>query len=435
MSDTNNETQEIINDLKAKSNIPIKGNTADFLAKFTQKQTDDGKPSADNFGDPMLGRETTDELSNDNESVDEIIGNDNEGKKPLISMDKKKPGFVQKQIEENKRLKEELEKYKNEEVPKYTSKIEELENLVKTSQTTAEANHYQDQLNKASEAKVELEQTLSKEIADLKGQLEYYDITQSADYKERFVAPVESAYAEAHEIVSADPESLRLFNEATTTHLAAYKAANPEERTALMQRKRELLKEINKTFYEDTYSQVRLNEAFRKWEKSLDGHMNALNNWQQTKQDISRQVKEKELKNRTDFLNTWRNSYKEQAQAVENETQITDDIADFMKEKGIKFDTSRDDAIALAATQQSDEVASVDEMNRLINQGRSYKKLQALVKAQSEMLKEKTDYINKLKGASKPSSAPATTENKQRVSIPEGLAAKLARFGPRLATT
>jgi hypothetical protein len=202
-----------------------------------------------------------------------------------------------------------------------------------------------------------------------------------------------------------------------------------------MQRKRELLKEINKTFYEDTYSQVRLNEAFRKWEKSLDGHMNALNNWQQTKQDISRQVKEKELKNRTDFLNTWRNSYKEQAQAVENETQITDDIADFMKEKGIKFDTSRDDAIALAATQQSDEVASVDEMNRLINQGRSYKKLQALVKAQSEMLKEKTDYINKLKGASKPSSAPATTENKQRVSIPEGLAAKLARFGPRLATT
>ena len=265
--------------------------------------------------------------------------------------------------------------------------------------------------------------------------MEYYDITQSADYKERFVAPVESAYAEAHEIVSADPESLRLFNEATTTHLAAYKAANPEERTALMQRKRELLKEINKTFYEDTYSQVRLNEAFRKWEKSLDGHMNALNNWQQTKQDISRQVKEKELKNRTDFLNTWRNSYKEQAQAVENETQITDDIADFMKEKGIKFDTSRDDAIALAATQQSDEVASVDEMNRLINQGRSYKKLQALVKAQSEMLKEKTDYINKLKGASKPSSAPATTENKQRVSIPEGLAAKLARFGPRLATT
>jgi hypothetical protein len=202
-----------------------------------------------------------------------------------------------------------------------------------------------------------------------------------------------------------------------------------------MQRKRELLKEINKTFYEDTYSQVRLTEAFRKWEKSLDGHMNALNNWQQTKQDISRQVKEKELKNRTDFLNTWRNSYKEQAQAVENEIQITDDIADYMKEKGIKFDTSRDDAIALAATQQSDEVASVDEMNRLINQGRSYKKLQALVKAQSEMLKEKTDYINKLKGASKPSSAPATTENKQRVTISEGLAAKLARFGPRLATT
>lgn len=434
MSDTNetsNETQEIINDLKAKASIPIKGNTADFLAKFTQKQTDEGKPSADNINDPMLGRQQ-EEVSNDTE--EEIIGNDNEEKKPLISIEKKKPGFVQKQIEENKRLKEELEKFKTDEVPKYTQKIAELEELVKNSQTTAEANHYQEQLNKANEAKVELESQLTKEIANLKSQLEYYDITQSADYKERYVVPVESAYNEAHEIVSMDPESLRLFNEATTAHLAAYKSATPEERNALIQKKRELLKEINKTFYEDTYSQVRLSEAFRKWEKAIDGHMEAVNNWQQTKQEISRQAKEKELKTRTEFLNTWRNSYKEQAQAVESEIQIGEDIAEYMKEKGIKFDTSRDDAIALAATQQSDEVASVDEMNRLINQGRSYKKLQALIKAQAEMLKEKDDYINKLKGASKTTSAPATTETKQRVSIPEGLAAKLAKFGPRLAT-
>jgi UDP-glucose 4-epimerase len=78
---------------------------------------------------PCSARETTEEVSNDTE--DETIVNDNEEKKPQISMEKKKPGFVQKQIEENKRLKEELEKYKNEEVPKYTSKIEELENLGK----------------------------------------------------------------------------------------------------------------------------------------------------------------------------------------------------------------------------------------------------------------------------------------------------------------
>ena len=71
--------------------------------------------------------------------------------------------------------------------------------------------------------------------------MEYYDITQSADYKERYVVPVESAYNEAHEIVSMDPESLRLFNEATTAHLAAYKAATPEESNAIIDKKRELL--------------------------------------------------------------------------------------------------------------------------------------------------------------------------------------------------
>ena len=48
-------TEEIISDLKSKPQVPIKGNTSDFLKKFSQQQTDDGKPSATNVGDPNLG--------------------------------------------------------------------------------------------------------------------------------------------------------------------------------------------------------------------------------------------------------------------------------------------------------------------------------------------------------------------------------------------
>jgi hypothetical protein len=58
---------------------------------------------------------------------------------------------------------------------------------------------------------------------------------------------------------------------------------------------------------------------------------------------------------------------------------------------------SRDEAIALAATQQSNEQASVEDMNRLINQGRAYQKLQAQLKAYQEMVKEKDEYISQLK--------------------------------------
>jgi hypothetical protein len=431
MSDTNQETAEIINDLKAKANIPIKGNTADFLAKFTQKQTDAGIPSAGNVGDPMLGR-TTDELPNDNELVDETIVNDNEEKKPLISSEKKKPGFVQKQIEENKRLKEELEKFKTDEIPKYTQKIAELEELVKNSQTTAEANHYQEQLNKANEAKVELEQTLSKEIQELKSKVEFYDITASEDFQKIYVAPIQESYNEAKKILGNDPQLQALFNRALAANTAGYQHQNEEDRVRSFQERDEALDELTNQL--NTFKQVRFADQLNNYLKAIDNHANALYNYQATKQEISRKAKEKELKTRTDFLNTWRNSYKEQAQVVESEIQISDDIAEYMKEKGIKFDTSRDDAIALAATQQSDEVATVDEMNRLINQGRNYKKLQALVKAQAEMLKEKDDFINKLKGASKTTSAPAVSDSKPRVSIPEGLAAKLAKFGPRLAT-
>lgn len=431
MSDTNNETQEIINDLKAKANIPIKGNTADFLAKFTKKQTDSGIPSAENVGDPMLGREPAEEVSNDTD--EDVIVNDNEEKKPLIQPEKKKPGFVQKQIEENKRLKEELEKFKTDEIPKYTQKISELEELVKNSQTTAEANHYQEQLNKANEAKVELESQLSKEIAELKSKVEFYDITASEDFQRTYVAPIQESYNEAKKILGNDPQLQSLFNRALAANTAGYQHQNEEDRVRSFQERDEALDELTNQL--NTFKQVRFADQLNNYLKAIDNHANALYNYQATKQEISRKAKEKELKTRTDFLNTWRNSYKEQAQAVESEIQISEDIAEYMKEKGIKFDTSRDDAVALAATQQSDEVASVDEMNRLINQGRNYKKLQALIKAQAEMLKEKDDYINKLKGASKTSSAPAVSESKPRVSIPEGLAAKLAKFGPRLATT
>ena len=103
-----------------------------------------------------------------------------------------------------------------------------------------------------------------------------------------------------------------------------------------------------------------------------------------------------------------------------------------MTEKGIKYDTSKDEAVALAATQQSEEQASVDDMNRLINQGKLFKKQQAYIKALQEMVKEKDGYISALKGSSKVnSSSNASDSQKARVTVSEGLAAKIARFSPQ----
>jgi vacuolar-type H+-ATPase subunit I/STV1 len=107
-----------------------------------------------------------------------------------------------------------------------------------------------------------------------------------------------------------------------------------------------------------------------------------------------------------------------------------------MKEKGIKYDLSKDESIALAATQQSSESASVEDMNRLIHQGRSYQKIQAQLKAYQEMVKEKDEYIAKLKGSSRMTSNPSAMDSqKSRLSITEGLAAKIARFSPQNRVT
>jgi hypothetical protein len=423
MSDTN-DTAEIIKDLTSKPAVPIKGNTKDFLAKFSKQQADDGKPSGTNVGDPTIGMRQSEEEPMEDES--EVIVNDNEPKKDLNI---KKSGFVQKQIEENRRLKEELEKFKKDEIPKYTQKIAELEALVQNSSTTAEANHYQAQLNKANEEKVELEANLSKEIQDLRGKLDFHDLTSNPDFQKQYFEPIKQSYNSAREIIGNDSTLQSLFQRAIAANGAVYHHTNEDDRAASLRERDEAFEEITNSL--GTFKQVRFADYIKDYLDATERHSEALINYQQTKTEIQNAAKRKESEARNKFINTWHDSYKKQAQEVEQESSISDEIAAYMKEKGIKYDTSKDDAIALIATQQSSEEASVDEMNRLINQGRAYKKLHAQVKALQEMVKEKDEYIVKLKGASRVDSTPRVSESQQRrMNVTEGLAAKLAKFSP-----
>jgi hypothetical protein len=419
-------TAEIIKDLTSKPEVPIKGNTKDFLAKFSKQQSDDGKPSGTNVGDPMIGMRQSEEEPIEDES--EVIVNDNEPKKDLNI---KKTGFVQKQIEENRRLKEELEKFKKDEVPKYTQKIAELEALVQNSSTTSEANHYQAQLNKANEEKAELESNLSKEIQDLRSKLDFHDLANNPDFQRTYVEPMKEHFLDAKAIIDNEGSSeiSGLFNRAVMANQAVISAESDEQRKSAIQERREVLREITSQL--DDYDKAKFIEAVKNFEKATERHSLALTDYAKTKEEITRAAKQKEQEGRSKFLNQWRDSYKQQAEEVEQESSISDDIAAYMKEKGIQFDTSKDDAIALIATQQSSEHASVDEMNRLINQGRAYNKLHAQVKALQEMVKEKDEYIGKLKGASRVDSTPRASESQQRrMNVTEGLAAKLAKFSP-----
>jgi hypothetical protein len=419
------ETAEIIKDLQSKPQIPIKGNTSDFLKRFS-KNADGSKMEYDEEETEMYSEDVS----------EDVIGNDNEEKKPTIQMDKKKPGFVQKQIEENKKLKKELEKVKSEEVPKYTQRIEELEKLVEQSKSSEEEKHYQQQLNEINEQKADLEAQLSKQIQDLKSQVEFYDLSASEDFQSKYVVPLQNSYLEAKELLGDDEQLITIFNSAMRASAAAYSTQDEKIKREALQDRREAFKELTNSL--DVYNQVRFVDAIKNYEKATEAHANALSDWQTTKSTITRKAKEKELETRSQYINTWRDSYKRQSDIINNEIDIPESIQSYMAEKGISYDTSRDDAIALSATQQSDEPASVDEMNRLIHQGRNYKKLQSLIKAQSEMIKEKDDYINKLKGASRLESSPKSSDSQRsKMSVSEGLAAKLSRFTPqgRLSVT
>jgi hypothetical protein len=419
-----NDTAEVIKELKAKPQVPIKGNTSDFLKKFSQQQTDEGKPSATNIGDPNLGIKKF----NEEEPPEEHTG----VTEAEITSDRtgKKKGFVERQIEENRKLKEELEKYKKDEIPKFETKIQELERMVTESTSTKEANHYQEQLNKANQEKLDVEQQLSEQIKELRGKLDFHDITSNPDFKKTYLDPIKNTYDTARQLLSNDPTLLSTFSRAVNANASIFNASSEEDRRAAEADRDQAFEEITNSLSQ--FKQYQFAEQVNSFIKATQGHHAALVNFEETKQNIIQTAKQKEQEGRNKYLNQWREGYKNTQQEIDRATEIPDVVADYMKEKGIKFDISRDEAIALAATQQTNEQASVEDMNRLIHQGRAYQKIQAQLKAYQEMVKEKDEYIAQLKGSSRISSSPSASDSqKPRMSITEGLAAKLAKFSPQ----
>ena len=422
-----NDTAEVIKELKAKPQVPIKGNTSDFLKKFSQQQTDEGKPSATNIGDPNLGIKKF----NEEEPPEEHTG----VTEAEITSDRtgKKKGFVERQIEENRKLKEELEKYKKDEIPKFETKIQELERMVTESTSTKEANHYQEQLNKANQEKLDVEQQLSEQIKELRGKLDFHDITSNPDFKKTYLDPIKNTYDTARQLLSNDPTLLSTFSRAVNANASIFNASSEEDRRAAEADRDQAFEEITNSLSQ--FKQYQFAEQVNSFIKATQGHHAALVNFEETKQNIIQTAKQKEQEGRNKYLNQWREGYKNTQQEIDRATEIPDVVVDYMKEKGIKFDISRDEAIALAATQQTNEQASVEDMNRLIHQGRAYQKIQAQLKAYQEMVKEKDEYIAQLKGSSRISSSPSASDSqKPRMSITEGLAAKLAKFSPQART-
>ena len=100
MADTN-DTAAVIKELQDKPQVPIKGNTSDFLKKFSQQQSDEGKPSATNMGDPMLG------LRKNNE--EEMMRMREEKEREMMIKEQE----MMKMKEENEKLKKVIENYKS----------------------------------------------------------------------------------------------------------------------------------------------------------------------------------------------------------------------------------------------------------------------------------------------------------------------------------
>jgi hypothetical protein len=420
----NTTTAEVIKELQNKPQVPIKGNTSDFLKKFSKQQTDEGKPSANNVGDPKLGTRKLDE-----EPPEESVAGVTESE---ITSDRtgKKKGFVERQIEENRKLKEELEKYKKDEIPKFETKIQELERMVSESTSTKESNHYQDQLNKAHQEKVDVEQQLSEQIKDLRSKLDFHDITSNPDFKKTYMEPIKNTYDSARQLLANDATLLSTFSRAVNANASIFNASSEEDRRAAETDRDQAFEEITNSLSQ--FKQYQFAEQVNSFIKATQSHHSALINFENTKQNIIQTTKQKEQDGRAKYLNQWRDSYKSTQQEIDNATEVPDMVAEYMKEKGIKYDLSKDESIALAATQQSSESASVEDMNRLIHQGRSYQKIQAQLKAYQEMVKEKDEYIAKLKGSSRMTSNPSAMDSqKSRLSITEGLAAKIARFSPQ----
>lgn len=348
-----------------------------------------------------------------------------EAKAPEV---KKDGGFIKDLKSKNAELEAEIARYKDQELPARQKEIDELKAQIADGGTKATLDQLRNELKALQDQKSERENELITQVEETKKKLSFYDIQQDPAFIEKYVAPISNSYGHLQVVLGNDQGKMAELNKAIAAHRASLTLKDPAQAQQQYNQAQEIatgifeqLSGIQQTQFGNAFFQIMTQAA--EYQKALDNH-------EVVKRDLLAEQQRITQNEAYKAKQRWQNALKENGEKIEKDTQYSEEIARVIAAQKIDDSTSIDDQIISAIPEDGAASFPPEDIARVLQQGRGYKKLKAQTAALLHLLKEKDETIAKLRGSSTGSDQPSgsfvpqrqTTEEK----TPAGLFAKFA---------
>jgi hypothetical protein len=302
------------------------------------------------------------------------------------------------------RFEQELKELREKEVPRMQKELEEARLNIENAANSKEAKQAKEEMEalKADHAKQQNEWLENQK--KLQSELSFYNLESDPDFIQTVKAPREVAKTRAEKILG-DSSMITEYRKAMNANFASLTAQDPAEQQRQAEIRDSILGDIYNSldaFKQGQFTNI-VNTAVLPAEEN---YVSALANHELTKQQIDANRRDTQQQQQYQTQKRWKDAYDSTAQSVAKECDIPEEVGRIIVSNKIPVDFGNDEMIAEATIRDGGSQLPVEEVTRLINQGRYFKKQQAHIKGLNALLKEQQETINKLRGSSTSSETP-----------------------------
>lgn len=332
--------------------------------------------------------------------------------KPLESSGIRKDQSFTKNLKKDKedaqaqaaRFEQELKELREKELPRMQKELEEARLNIENAANSKEAKQAKEEMEALKADHQKQHNEWMENQKKLQSELSFYNLESDPDFVRAVKTPREVAKTQAEKILG-DSGMITEYRKAMNANLASLTAQEPSEQQRQAEVRDSILEEISNslpTFKQGQFINI-INTAVLPAEEN---YVSALANHELTKQQIEASRRDTQQQQQYQSQKRWKDAYDSTGQSVSKECDIPEEIGRIIVSNHIPVDLGNDELIAEATIRDGGSQLPVEEVTRLINQGRFYKKNQAHIKGLNALIQEQKETINKLRGSSTSSDTP-----------------------------
>ena len=331
-----------------KSDIHLSEDAKEFIGKFgpppgmvptkPEPKQEEGEPHEK---EPPVNKEEVEKKARDatdrlQQRKEEVRAQEKEPKEDKTPGEK--GGFVKKTIEEKRKAEaereaalEELKNFKDVEVPKLNTQIEQLQKKIDSGElSSTREKEFQSRIDALEKEKKEGAEALSKELSQTRSKLALYDLREDPQFVETYVRPMAVSINKLSSLVDQDPQRAQVLEQALMANQHAITANNPHTKKVAEQQRDEMVDAILEGWPETT--KRRFSTVFEDFINTSEAQAVALARHQETSQELRRKGVVQQQENSKQVLRVWRAEYDALEGQFKEDLELPKEIRDRLKE-------------------------------------------------------------------------------------------------------